>query len=68
MEQKLLDVIENWDTFRLGLMSLSEDEVKAVLEHELTNEKRKSYVSRIHARYSILRSARERAALIAGLK
>ncbi len=61
-------ILENWDTFRLGLMALSEEDVKAVLDHELANGKRRSYVDRIHARYSMLRNLRERAELLSSLK
>lgn len=50
------------------LTTLREDQVKAMLDHELKdNRPRPSVIERLHQRYSILRAQRERAEMLNGL-
>lgn len=54
----------NWRTLVATLSSLPEDEVKALLDEERATHKRPLIARRLHQRYSILRSARERAEIM----
>jgi hypothetical protein len=47
--------------------ALKEDEVKAMLEHELKHQRRPEIVERLHARYNSLRVQRERIELLGSL-
>lgn len=50
------------------LMSLREDQVKEMLDYELSDRRpRPSVVERLHQRWSILRMQRERAEMLSGL-
>ena len=46
------------------LATLDEEQVRMLLDHECTTRRRAVYISRLHQRFSKLRSARERAALL----
>ena len=49
-----------WAEFNRVLMTLSEAEVKEMLDAELAGKRRKSYLVRLHKRYNMLRVRRER--------
>ncbi len=67
MSNALLLVLKNWTTLTANLNKLREDQVKFLLDYELANAPRKTFVERLHARYTMLRSQRERAELVAGI-
>jgi hypothetical protein len=50
------------------LSDLTEDEVKQALDAELKTHKRPAIARRLHQRYSAIRTARERAEIMVGLK
>jgi len=50
----------SWTGLNEILMDLPEDDVLAMLEEELEGKRRKTYVVRLHKRYSVLRMKRER--------
>jgi hypothetical protein len=50
------------------LSTLTEDELKQVLDVELETHKRPAIARRLHQRYSAMRTARERVELLKGLK
>jgi hypothetical protein len=54
----------NWRALNKQLSSLSEDQVKALLEEEVAGAKRVTMVERLHQRYSALRVTRERLELL----
>lgn len=54
----------DWRTLAETLTSMTEEEVKALLDEERTLHKRPLIAKRLHQRYSILRAARERAAIM----
>lgn len=47
-----------------GLMGMSEAEVKAAIDYELRGPKRKYILERLHQRFNVLRTARERAEIM----
>ena len=57
----------DWRSLAATLNTLSEDEIKKVLDFEMDNQCRPSIVRRLHQRFAMLRSARERAELMARL-
>jgi hypothetical protein len=54
----------DWRKLAETLTSMTEEEVKALLDEERVSHKRPLIAKRLHQRYSILRSARERAAIM----
>lgn len=67
MNEAILKALKKWDDLYKLLPGLREDQVKAALDYELGNERRRSFVARLHQRYNTLRVARERAELLKGL-
>lgn len=64
MNDELLQALKNWAKLNEILPGLGEVEVKALLEHELRHDNRKTHVERLHQRYNTLRVARERGELL----
>ena len=57
-----------WRSLNDALATMTEAQVKALLDEELLNQRRIKVMERLHQRYNTLRVARERAALFAGAK
>ena len=57
-----------WHSLAATISTLSEDEVKALLDDEVAKHRRPVMARRLHQRYSSLRNARERAEIMGGLK
>jgi hypothetical protein len=57
----------DWRSLAATLNTLSEKEVKELLDIEMEAQQRPSIVRRLHQRFTMLRSARERAELMARL-
>ena len=57
----------HWRSLTASLNQMSETEVKMLLDREMARHKRPAIVRRLHQRYSTLRTARERAELMAQL-
>lgn len=55
----------NWRELNAQLNQMTETEVKALLDVELVNRQRVTFVERLHQRYCTLRATRERAAMMA---
>lgn len=60
--------IENWVVLNSKLMSYSEEELWALITYEIYNDKRPTFIVRLHQRYCILRNTRERVELLEKLK
>ena len=50
----------NWRTLNARLGSLREDELEGLIQEELRGEKRPTLLVRMHQRFTVLRSLRER--------
>lgn len=50
----------NWRTLNARLGSLREDELEQLIQEELRGEKRPTLLIRMHQRFTVLRSLRER--------
>ena len=57
----------DWRSLAATLTNMAEDEVKRLLDLEVTHYKRPAIVRRLHQRYSILRTQRERKSILEGL-
>jgi hypothetical protein len=55
----------DWRSLAATLSDMTEDEVKRLLDEEIVMRKRPMIVRRLHQRYAVLRTARERAAIMA---
>ena len=60
--------LENWQALNENLTQLTEDELKSALNTERSHDRRKHFVTRIHARGAKLRAKREREELLAVCK
>lgn len=58
----------NWRTLMQVIGTLSEDELKRLIDDEVATRKRATFITRLHQRYCMLRAAREREELMAQLK
>jgi hypothetical protein len=58
----------NWRTLMQVIGSLSEEELKRMIDEEMRGKKRAMFVQRLHQRYCMKRAAREREALMEQLK
>lgn len=67
MNEVLMGALRNWRSLNHNMHALKEDEVKAMLEHELKHQRRPEIVERLHARYNSLRVQRERIELLGSL-
>ena len=54
----------DWRSLIATLATLTEEQVKALLDEELKTHKRPVFARRLHQRYSSLRTARERAEIM----
>ena len=55
----------NWRELNEQLNQMAETEVKALLDVELVDRQRVTFVERLHQRYCALRATRERAEMMA---
>ena len=55
----------NWRELNAQLNQMTEIEVKALLDVELVDRQRVTFVERLHQRYCALRATRERAEMMA---
>ncbi len=68
MEQMLIDaMLDDFNFMNHELSGLREDQLLKLMEREIETRKRKSFVERIHQRYAKLKTARERAEILASL-
>lgn len=61
MNEPMIQALKNWRDLNKTLHDFREDQVKEMLDHEVKFNRRKSVMERLHARFCILRAARERA-------
>ena len=54
----------NWRELNKSLSSMTEDQVRAMLDAEMATNRRVSVVERLHQRYTSLRASRERIELL----
>jgi hypothetical protein len=60
--------LESWRTLNAVIAILNEDQVSKMMAHEMTNGRRETFITRLHQRYTALRTARERAEMLLGIK
>ena len=58
----------DWRSLVATLSTLAEEQVKALLDEEIEKHRRPVIARRLHQRYAALRTARERAEIMEGLK
>ena len=66
MNDVMIKALSNWRDFNDLLATIPENDLKAMLVHEVHNENRKSFVERLHQRYNTVRTMREREELMKG--
>ena len=62
----MMAMLNDYAVLNRELSSLTEEQLWTLIETELANRKRKSFLERIHQRFGKLKIARERAELLAG--
>ena len=58
--------LQSWRTLNAVIGVLNEDQVSKMIAHEMTHGKRDTFITRLHQRFTALRTARERAELLMG--
>ena len=59
-------VYDTWMQMMMNLPTMSEDELRTAINFEVATRKRKQFVTRMHQRFSRLRTDRERQQLLDG--
>ena len=68
MDMMMIAALNGWAELNRVISSFSEEQINTMLEHELANKRRKTFVRRIHERLTTMRTKREREELLNGLK
>jgi len=58
--------MKSWRHLNAVIGVLDEGQVSKMISHEMTNGHRATFITRLHQRYTALRTARERAELLLG--
>ena len=58
--------LKDWGFMNSQLATLREDQLKQLINMEISGKRRETWIERLHQRYSKLRVARERAELLGG--
>lgn len=58
-------LLANWATLNDSIMDLGEEQVKRLLDAEVTGQRRTQFMLRLHGRYNVLRAQRERTEMLA---
>ena len=69
-EARVQQLLKSWRTLHEpdGLNTLTEGQVKFLIDYESTHEARAVMLLRLHGRYNTLRTRREKAELLSGAK
>lgn len=59
MDFLMTQALKSWRDLNKMIATLSEEQLKGMLHHEISNGKRKAAAKRIHQRFGILRQERE---------
>lgn len=67
-ENKVIEkmTVGSWEEFIKDLPKLREDQLKQLINYEISTSRRQSFVERMHQRYCKLRMQRERKELMSG--
>jgi len=60
MNEAMMSALKNWRDLNDVLTTFTENEMAEMLEYELNHENRKTFVERLHQRFTTLRMTRER--------
>ena len=58
--------LQSWRNLNAVIGVLNEDQVSKMMSHEMTNLQRDTFITRLHQRFTALRTARERAEMLLG--
>lgn len=58
--------LKSWRNLNAVIGVLDEQQVAEMISHEMANGQRATFITRLHQRYTALRTARERAELLLG--
>ncbi len=64
--EAILAMLSNWGKLNADIKELREDQLKSLINYEISTKARATFVERLHQRYCMLRDARERAELLGG--
>ncbi len=66
MNDEITALLDNWGNINNRINRLTEIQLKGLINYECSTRKRKSFIVRLHQRYSKLESLRVRQSLIEG--
>lgn len=58
--------LKSWRNLNAVIGVLNEEQVSQMMSHEMVHGRRETFITRLHQRYTALRTARERAELLLG--
>ncbi len=61
----VLAALQNWQALNERIKSMSEEELYSALNTEMSHDRRRQFVIRLHARHTKIKAAREREELLA---
>lgn len=62
----MLDILNDYDLLNKDLPNLGEDELKNLINYEVSTKCRRTMIERLHQRYAKLVTKRQRDGLVAG--
>jgi hypothetical protein len=66
MDEICITGMKNWRNLNAVIGVLNEGQVMEMISHEMAHGQRATFITRLHQRYTALRTARERASLLLG--
>ncbi len=68
MDEICTEALKSWRNLNAVIALLNEKQVSEMIMHEMANGQRDTFLTRLHQRYTAVRTARERAELLLGKK
>lgn len=65
-DTELVRILASWESMNESLTTLTEDQLKLLINYERSTRDRRNLIERMHQRYGKLRTARERIELMNG--
>lgn len=64
--EAILAMLANWGKLNADINQLREDQLKSLINYEVSTKKRATFIERMHQRYCALRDKREREEVMGG--
>lgn len=65
-DQEIIKLLGDWEYLNNQIAKFTEEELRMLVNYECSTKRRRSFIERLHQRYSKLKTARERESLVNG--